>query len=105
MTSPMTPFFYILLGAFGFVLLVMLYLRKTSEYRTRARFGHLRFGIIALFIVLAAAGYWFNRPARPRIRVAVLPVQEALFTAERSWLAWHIAEQAGGHLRRGLAKE
>ncbi len=105
MTSPMTPIFYILLGAFGFVLLVLLYLRKTSEYMTRARFGQFLFGIIALFIFLAAAGYWFNRPARPRIRVAVLPVQEELFTAERSWLAWHIAEQAGDHLRRGLAKE
>jgi len=105
MTGPMTPFFNILLGAFCFVLLVLLYLRKTSEYMTRARFGHFLFGIIALFILLTAADYWFNRPARPRIRVAVLPVQEELFTAERSWLAWHIAEQAGDHLRRGLAKE
>ncbi|NLP12578.1 tetratricopeptide repeat protein [bacterium] len=101
----MTPFFYILLGAFGFVLLVLLYLGKTSEYMTRARFGQFLFGIIALFSLLAAAGYWFNRPARPRIRVAVLPVQEELFTVDRSWLTWHIAEQAGDCLRRGLDKE
>ena len=97
-----TSFYYLLIGAFFFVLFVLIYLRKTSEVMTRARFGKFIFGIIALFLLIAVI-HAFRHPSTPeRVRIAVLPIQEAPFSEGRSWQSWYVGAQAGQCLRRGL---
>lgn len=97
-----TTSFFLLLGAFAFILFIILFLAKTSEYMTRARFKKYLFGTIALFVLLAGFVYLRQRPEPKRIRIAVLPVQETLYSEANVWQSWFIADQAGRCLQKSL---
>ncbi len=100
-----TNSYYFLLGAFAVIAFVLLFLAKTSEYMTRARFKKFIFGTVALFVLLAGLIYLLHRPEPRRIRLAVLPVTDTLYDDSSSWQSWHMARQTGYYLKKYLPKE
>lgn len=81
---------------------VLVFLRKTSEYMTRARFRTSVWITIALFVLLAV---WLvpRRSREPvRTRIGILPIQDLSYDEEIAWVPWAISAGAARCLQSQL---
>jgi len=97
-----TTTLYILAVAFCSTMFVLVFLRKTSEYMTRARFRTSVWITVALFVLLAV---WLapRRSKEPvRTRIGILPIQDLSYDEEIAWVPWAISARAARCLQSQL---
>jgi tetratricopeptide (TPR) repeat protein len=81
---------------------VLLFLRKISEYMTRARFRTSVWITIALFLLLAVLFVPRRSRERERLRIGILPVHDISYDEDLAWLPWAITARAARCLQPQL---
>jgi tetratricopeptide (TPR) repeat protein len=89
-----TTTIWILGVAFCCTMFILCFMRKTSEYMTRARFRTSVWITIALFLLLAVLFVRHRSREPERIRIGILPVHDISYDEELAWVPWAITARA-----------